>query len=134
MIAWGILWIILLFITILLFAMESINGSLEWRFWLCIILGLIIIMIPAFGIQELNRTINFYNEYTLLYDEINSKNLSMEQEYSILGQVINYNHTLYMYQSKFDKFGIFAPVYWKVKNLSSIQLTYFDVNKYRFWE
>ena len=56
------------------------------------------------------------------------------KEYMILGKAINYNYWLYLNQNRFHKMGIFAPTYTKIKELPAIQLKYFDMNNYRFWE
>ena len=58
MIAWAIVWLLLACLTALFAAMELINGSLEWRFWFCVIFVLILIMIPAFTIQEYRQLVH----------------------------------------------------------------------------
>ena len=60
--------------------------------------------------------------------------MTEDQEYMILGKAINYNYWLYLQQNRFHKMGIFAPTYIKIKELPAIQLKYFDMNNYRFWE
>ena len=134
MIAWGIVWLIIALIAGLLIAMEVIYGSIEKRFWICIFLIFLLVMIPYFTIQEYVRSIDFYKDYTNFYEQINSQELTENQEYMILGKAINYNYWLYLHQSRFHKMGIFAPTYMKIKELPAIQLKYFNMNNYRFWE
>lgn len=134
MIAWGIIWLIIALIAGLLIAMELINGSIEKRFWICIFLIFLLVMIPYFTIQEYVRSIDFYKDYIDFYEQINSQELTENQEYMILGKAINYNYWLYLHQNRFHKMGIFAPTYMKIKDLPMIQLKHFDMNNYRFWE
>ena len=134
MIAWCIIWLIIALIAGLLIAMELINGSIEKRFWICIFLIFLLVMIPYFTIQEYVRSIDFYKDYIDFYEKINSQELTENQEYMILGKAINYNYSLYLHQNRFHKMGIFAPTYTKIKELPAIQLKYFDMNNYRFWE
>ena len=134
MIAWCIIWLIIALIAGLLIAMELINGSIEKRFWICIFLIFLLVMIPYFTIQEYVRSIDFYKDYIDFYEQINSQELTENQEYMILGKAINYNYWLYLHQNRFHKMGIFAPTYIKIKDLSAIQLKYFDMDNYRFWE
>ena len=114
--------------------MELINGSIEKRFWICVFLIFLLVMIPYFTIQEYVRSIDFYKDYIDFYETINSQELTENQEYMILGKAINYNYWLYLHQNRFHKIGIFAPTYMKIKDLPAIQLKYFDMNNYRFWE
>ena len=134
MIAWSIVWLIIALIAGLLIAMELINGSIEKRFWICIFLIFLLVMIPYFTIQEYVRSIDFYKDYIDFYEQINSQELTENQEYMILGKAINYNYWLYLHQNRFHKMGIFAPTYMKIKELPAIQLKYFDMNNYKFWE
>ena len=134
MIAWGILWFLALCSIIILGAMEIVNGSIEKRFWICVILAMFIIIVPCFTIQEFKQSINFYNDYCQFYNKVTSQELTENQQYSILGKVMNYNHWLFIYQNKFHRWGIFAPTYRKIKDLQPIQLDNFDMTKYRFWE
>ena len=134
MIAWGIIWLIIALIAGLLIAMELINGSIETRSSMCIFLIFLLVMIPYFTIQEYVRSVDFYKDYIDFYEQINSQELTENQEYMILGKAINYNYELYLHQNRFHKMGIFAPTYMKIKELPAIQLKYFDMNNYRFWE
>lgn len=134
MIAWAIIWILLACLTMLFAAIELINGSLEWRFWLCVIFVLILIIIPAFTIQEYQLSLIFYDNYTTFYNRVSNQNLTPDQEYMILGEAMNYNHYLYIYQLKFKTWGIFAPTYTKIKDLKPVELNNFDMNKYKWWE
>lgn len=134
MIAWGIVWFLIALVVGLLMAMELINGSIEKRFWICVLLILVLIIIPCFTIQEYIQSIDFYKDYIAFYEKINSQELTESQEYTLLGQAINYNYWLHLHQSRFHKWGVFAPTYMKIKELPTIQLKYFDMDKYRFWE
>lgn len=134
MIAWAIVWLLLACLTALFAAMELINGSLEWRFWFCVIFVLILIMIPAFTIQEYRQSLIFYDNYTAFYDRVSNQDLTPDQEYMILGEAMNYNHYLYIYQSRFKTWGVFAPTYVKIKDLKPVELNNFDMNNYKWWE
>ena len=134
MIAWAIIWFLIVCLTALFIAMEAINGSLPWRFWVCVLLIFVIIIIPVFTISDYRESIRFYDRYQTFYLRISEQELTSAQEYMILGEAVNYNHYLYLYQLKFQRWGIFAPTYHKIKDLQPIQLTNFDMNSYRWWE
>ncbi len=134
MIAWAIIWLLLAALTALFAAMELINGSLEWRFWVCVIFILILVAIPAFTIIEHKQSIEFYNDYCAFCQKIYEKPLSPAQEYAILGDVINYNYSLHQYQEKIERWGIFAPQYYEIRYLQPIELYSFDTSLYRWWE
>lgn len=92
MIAISIIWFIIFIITIILVLMEVINGSIEWRFWLCVFLMFLIIVIPAFTIPNYITSVDFYKEYSNFQETINSQELTFGQEYAIYGTVLKYNY------------------------------------------
>ena len=95
MIAWAIVWFLIVCLTALFIAMEAINGSLPWRFWVCVLLIFVIIMIPVFTISDYRESIRFYDKYQTFYLRISEQELTSAQEYMILGEAVNYNHYLY---------------------------------------
>ena len=133
MIAWAVIWIFLLALLILFIFQENINGGKAWRFVLCCVIIFFIIFIPIIMVNE------YWSSYTFYWSNINfatqaNAGLTESQEYAILGRAINYNYQLYLYQSRCQKWGIFAPEYNKIKEMPLIQLTGFDMSKYRWWE
>ena len=133
MLGWAIIWGFLFLLTALLTAMELINGSIELRFWVCVLLIMILIALPIFTIGNFNRSVQFYNAYVMFQNRINS-NLTKDQEYMVLDRAINYNYQLYLYQEKLHKWGIFSTVYRGFKDLKPIELSSFDMENYRFWQ
>lgn len=132
MINWIIIWIVLFLILVLLVLMEVINGSIEARFWVCIIILFILAISPILVIGEYNKSIEFYNEYTSLAR--NTTNLTQGQESMVFGKVLNYNYYLYQYQNKINHFGIFSPYTKDIQQLEPIKLNYFDIDKYKWWD
>ena len=59
MIAWSIIWSLMVLSTILLIAMEIVNGTIEIRFWICVLLIFAIIMIPIFVLGAYTQSKNF---------------------------------------------------------------------------
>lgn len=132
MITWGIIWGISLLALIVLIPMEIINGSIEARFWVCVAIIFLLIIIPIFTFSAYDNSKYFYKEYITLEKKV--LNLSESQEYMVLGEVMNYNYYLYQYQTKIHRLGILAPYYRGIWDLEPIQLHNFDMNHYRWWD
>lgn len=132
MIFWISLWIIIGACLLIIIPMEIINGSLEWRFWICVILILFLIISPIFVCQAHENSKHFYESYVALENRV--QNLSENQEYMVLGEAMNYNYYLYQYQTKIHNWGIFSPYYRDIKTLKPIQLKTFDMSNYRWWD
>ena len=133
MITWIIIWIIILLSFCLLAAMEIVNGTINSRFWVCVALLMLIIIIPIFVISSYRESCIFYNDFI----DFNNKMVKSDDyslEYKELGRAINYNYALYTYQNKFHKMGIFAPYTRNIKTLKPLQFKYFDISKYVWWE
>ena len=56
MIAWGIIWVILLAIITLLILQEIINGTIEIRFWIIVLLIFALILVPICTIGRYNQS------------------------------------------------------------------------------
>lgn len=132
MVAWIILWVIIGLVLLVIVPMEIINGSLEWRFWICVALIFFLICSPIFVCQAYENSKQFYESYVALENRV--KNLNENQEYMVLGEAINYNYYLYQYQNKIHNWGILAPYYSGINTLKPIQLKTFDMNSYRWWD
>lgn len=128
MIAWGIIWIILLAIITLLILQEVINGTIEIRFWIIILLIFALILVPICTIGRYNQSKQFYQNYTQFQSIV--AQLEPDQEYGYLGEAMNYNNYLHNYKISIEKWGIFAPYYSGIKDLEPIQLQSYDMSKY----
>lgn len=130
MIAWSICWIILFFIFALNVAMEIFNGTKEIRFWFCVALFLILVLIPIFTIGAYKQSVSFYDEYIAFAER--AQNFTDAQEYTEVGRAINYTRKLNFYKDGFNKYGIFAPYYEKIRNLNYIPFQNYDMSEYNF--
>ena len=128
MIAWGILWVILLFTTLLFVAMEIVNGSIEIRFWLCFFFIFALILIPIFTIGAYTQSKDFAYQYENFQSKV--AEMTESQEYTYFGNALNYNTQLQKYKQNIHRFGIFAPYYRKIKYLEPIQFKSYDMTKY----
>ena len=128
MIAWGILWTILLFTTLLLIAMEIVNGSIAIRFWLCVFFIFILILIPIFTIGAYIQSKDFVYQYENFQTKVAT--MTESQEYVYFGNALNYNIKLQRYKQNIHKFGIFAPYDKKIKYLEPIQFKSYDMIRY----
>ena len=131
MIAWSIIWSLMVLSTILLIAMEIVNGTIEIRFWICVLLIFAIIMIPIFVLGAYTQSKNFVYKYEDFLDKVATMNDS--QEYMYLGNAIDYNYHLAVYQYRIKQLGIFAPYCREIWQLKPIELRNFDMSKYIWW-
>lgn len=132
MIFWITVWVLTSIVITLLFLMEMINGSLEWRFWLITILILFLVISMVFAIGAYQQSIQFcaeFNQVKNIANQLTTEN----QELTYLSQVINYNHYLQLYQAKAKQLGIFSPYCRELLKLEDIQLKYYDISIYT-WE
>ena len=132
MIFWITVWILTSIAVILLFLMEMINGSLEWRFWLITILIIFLVMSMVFVIGAYRQSIQFCTKFNQVKNTANQLT-TQNQELTYLSQVINYNHYLQLYQAKAKRLGIFSPYCRELLKLEDIQLKYYDTSIYT-WE
>ena len=131
MIAWVIIWLLLFSSFILLVTMEFVNGSTTARAAACLFLLFIVTFIPIITLNEYHQSVNFVNKYSNFVER--AKTMSDYQEYKYLGNAIEYNHHLYLYQSHIKKLGIFAPYCRDIRKLEPIQFRNFDMNNYAWW-
>ena len=132
MIAWGIIWGCGFLIEILLILMEIINGSISIRFWVCIFLLLILIFISIFTIGAYRQSCIFVYQYADFAEKV--KTMSDDQEYHYLGNAINYNRILAIYQHRIKCLGIFAPYSKEIRKLEPIKLRNFNMDNYAWWD
>lgn len=112
--------------------MELINGSLGWRVIVIALLMFAIIFIPVATIIEYHEAKIFYDSFKCTEAKA-AKCETFGQEYTLLGEAMNQNYYLHLYQNKLQRLGIFAP-YQFLKELQPIRMNYFDMSKYNFWE
>ena len=132
MVFWAIIWFIMLITVIIFTLQENINGTIELRFWVTVVLVICLIAIPVLTISVYNQSKVFCENYTKFYNS--TKNLTEAQEYSIIGKVMNYNYDLYLRQSSARRWGILSPVSPELKKLTPIELKYFNMSECRWWE
>ena len=132
MLIWIIIWVIITLFTSLLIAMELINGFLGWRVIVIAILMFAIILIPIATIIEYREAKIFYDSFKYTEAKV-AQCETFGQEYTLLGEAMNQNYYLHLYQDKLHRLGIFAP-YQFLKELQPIHMNYFDMSKYNFWE
>lgn len=131
MIIWSIIWSIMLISLILLVLMEIINGTIELRFWICLILVFALILIPIFTLGAYNQSKLFVNKYASFAEKVST--MSDSQEYMYIGNAIDYNYQLSIYQKKIHQLGIFAPYCKEIKEMKPIQMRNFDLSNYILW-
>ena len=131
MIAWSIIWGLMVLFTIILIAMELINGTIEIRFWICVFLVIAIIIIPIFVLGDYTQSKNFVYKYEDFIEKVATMNDS--EEYMYLGNAIDYNYHLAVYQHRIKQLGIFAPYCKEIWHLKPIELRNFDMSKFIWW-
>ena len=131
MIAWSIIWGLMVLFAIILIAMELINGTIEIRFWICVFLVIAIIIIPIFVLGDYTQSKNFVYKYEDFIEKVATMNDS--EEYMYLGNAIDYNYHLAVYQHRIKQLGIFAPYYKEIWHLKPIELRNFDMSKFIWW-
>ena len=132
MIAWSIIWSLMVLSTILLIAMEVVNGTIEIRFWICVLLIFAIIMIPIFVLGAYIQSKNFVYKYEDFLNKVET--MSDSQEYMYLGNAIDYNYHLAVYQHRIKYLGIFAPYSKEIRKLEPIKLRNFNMDNYAWWD
>lgn len=133
MLTWIILWVILFFLTVILVAMELVNGSLEWRFFLIIGLCFALILTPIFVIGTYQKSVKFVNEYEMIENYVANCETKVD-EYSILDTVIKYNSYLALYQNKYKTCRFIIPYTTKLWKLKPIELKYFETKGITYWD
>ena len=113
--------------------MELINGSIELRFWIIILLIFILVIIPVFCGSAIHNAKLFQQEFERVQAKA-AACTTQGQEYSIIGEVMNYNYYLHMYQEKTNKWGIFAPYNYIIRGMKPITLNFFDTSLWNIWD
>lgn len=125
---WILIWIVCVLLTIIFCLQEGINGSYEWRFWVCAILILFLILSIPICSSIYRESLTFYQDFVRL--KAVSQNLTAGQEHSILAMCIEYNHKLDLYQSKFS---FLYPHFSGLNKLTHIELRHYNLNNYTWW-
>jgi len=130
MIFWITVWCLLLVTAIILSLQEKINGSIECRFWIIIILCFALIIIPIFMGGAYYKTLMFCKKFELI-QSVAAKLTTYDQEYAYFGTVLEFNRQLGYYQSHLRPF---IPYYKDIWTLKPIQLKYFNMTLYNWDE